>query len=172
VTKPKAKAAKKRARAKPDRKPLDDAALEDLCGHLGEGKSLRSWAKRRKYPHRSVINWIIADPDRNKLYRAARQMQADAHIDELIELADAKVPKDADGKTDSALVNDKRLRIDTRKWIASKFHPAMYGEKLELDATIRGRDQAPEDIMAKIVALLGAHGLRLTQATPTEGTPP
>jgi hypothetical protein len=146
---------------KPARRPLDAAAFTDFCIHVGEGKSLRSWAEQEKYAASTVVEWVLADPERQKTYREARRMQADAHVDQLIELADEIVPTDAFGKMDSAAVNDKRLRIDTRKWIAAKFHPGMYADKVDVSATIRGADQKPAQVLDKIAALFATYGLKL-----------
>ena len=64
---------------------------------------------------------------------------------------------------DSAAVNDKRLRIDARKWIASKFRPSHYGDRISVEPVISGADMRPADIMQRIVALLGEHGLTIGQ---------
>jgi hypothetical protein len=148
--------------------PLDAAAFDALCAHIAEGNSLRAWAREANRPVATVAKWILSNEDRTKLYREARKMQADAHIDDIIELSDSPVPVDDQGRTDSAAVNQLRLRVDTRKWIASKYHPAMYGEKVDVNATFRGADQKPDEILARITALLAAHGLRIAPADPTE----
>ena len=83
--------------------------------------------------------------------------------------SDAPVPVDDQGRTDSAAVNQLRLRIDTRKWIASKFRPAMYGDKVDISTTIRGADQKPDAVMAQIVGLLEAHGMSITVAEQVDG---
>ncbi len=163
------KRAKKKAAAPKSRSPEAPArerrkladAFTDFCTHIGEGKSLRSWAEQEGYAASTVVEWVLADPERQKTYREARRMQADAHVDQLIELADERVPVDSFGKMDSAAVNDKRLRIDTRKWIAAKFHPGMYADKVDVSATIRGADQKPAQVLDKIAALFATYGLKL-----------
>lgn len=181
MTKPKAKKAKRQPLliegktekdAPPPRRKLGEPGVfEDLCNWIGLGKSLRSWCEAERIDHGDAIRWIQADKERTVVYREARRMQADAHIDELIDLADESLPLDDTGRIDSGAVNDKRLRIDTRKWIAAKFHPAMYGDKVDVTATINPRETRPAEVMAQIAALLGAHGLRIEQAQPTEGDP-
>lgn len=178
MTKRKAKVAKKRLpvvfegraeqpKAKTRRK-LDAKAFEDFCAHIGDGGSLRAWARKAGYSPARLVKWILSDPLLQKLYREARRLQADAHIDELIELADESVPLDENGRMDSGAVNDKRLRIDTRKWIASKFHPGMYGDRVDADITLRGADQKPDAVMAQIVALLASQGLRIEPDGPDQ----
>ena len=150
-----------------ERRPLDAAAFEDCCDHIASGNSLRSWAEKTGYSVQAVHQWVMRDEDRRKQYREARRLQADAHVDQLIDLADEAVPCDDTGRIDSGAVNQLRLRVDTRKWIASKYHPAMYADKVQVeDVTPPGREQKPEEVMERIAALLAAHGLRITPADP------
>jgi hypothetical protein len=160
-------AARKQAPRRPKgRRELNAEAFEDFCVHIGLGKSLRSWAKKHRYSPAALVKWVQSDPERSKLYREARKMQADAHIDELIEIADAPVPRTAMGALDSAAVNNKRLRIDTRKWAASKYHPALYGDKVDVNANVNLGLLPPEAIMQKVVALFANHGLRVVPENP------
>lgn len=153
-------------KAKAEKRPLDAAAFEALCKHIAAGKSLLSWSQENGHPYSTVASWILRDEDLNKRYRAARQMQADAHIDQLIELADSEVPTDFQGRVDSAAVNQLRLRVDTRKWIASKYHPSMYGDRMAVDANVNANlgELPPGEIMGRIVALLSKHGLKVVPA--------
>jgi len=98
----------------------------------------------------SVLSWFNEE---NKvgggplldMYRAGKRLQADYMADETIEIADTGVYEDLviDGvpvvvngeivKTMTpAAVNHARLRVDARKWAASKLEPRKYGDKLEL----------------------------------------
>lgn len=152
----------------PAPRPLTDEDFESLCTHISLGKSLRSWSEENGRDPAVIVRWIQRDEGRNKGYREARKMQADAHIDQLIELSDQPVPTDHDGRTDSAAVQQRRLQIDTRKWIASKFHPALYGEKVDINANVSGSAMKPDEVMGKIVALFANHGLRVEPATDDE----
>lgn len=144
--------------------------LESLCEWIGSGGTLTAWCDKHGLNRTLTIRWLQASRERAALYREARQMQAEGHIDGLLELADAPVPTDDDGRTDSAAVNDKRLRIDTRKWIASKLYPALYGDRVAVDATmVPGEQQKPDEVLAQIGALFAAHGLKLT-VEPADGT--
>jgi hypothetical protein len=152
---------------KKKRRPLDAEAFTDLCEWIASGKSLRSWATQTGYTDMGVIKWLQADPEgRLKMYREARRMQADAHIDQLIDLSDEPVPVNAFGSMDSAAVNDKRLRIDARKWIASKYHPGMYGERVAVEGTFKAEETPPDEIMKRIIGILATHGLRVVPAEP------
>jgi hypothetical protein len=160
---------RKRAVPKTDRRPFDDADLASLCDHIATGKTLRSWAKKAGFDHCSVLRWLRADPEgRLKTYRDARQMQVESAMDTLLDLADEKMPSDEHGRMDSAAVNDKRLRIDTRKWIASKLHPAVYGDKVGVEANINGNlaELPPDQIMARLAAIFASNGLKIVPDAP------
>lgn len=183
MTKAKGKGAKKRATQPPPaadsppkppvvRRPFsDDHYLEDMCAFIGDGGSLRSWATQTGHAPESVVRWIQADAERQRTYREARKMQADAHIDGLIELADSPIPTDAFGRTDSAAVQQLRLKVDTRKWVAAKFYPSLYGDRVAVDANIDVGTLKPDEVMGKIVALLANHGLRVAP-DETDGSGP
>lgn len=154
-------------------KRLDDAGTESLCAALADGQSLRSLAKEYGTSATSILRWFDREPGRMREYQRAREAQADGLIDTLIELADEPMPRGPDGRFDAAAVNDKRLRIDTRKWIASKFRPGMYGDRVAVDANVNLAELPPDQIMAKIVDLLGSHGLHVAasdQGDPTNAS--
>lgn len=151
------------------RRPYTDDDLESLCNHIATGGTLAKWAEKNDRLPRHATRWVRSDPDRLKAYREARSMQADVHIDGLIDLADTQVGKDEDGKTDSAAVNQLRLRVDTRKWVASKFYPAMYGDKLEIDTNLNLSTMKPDEIMGYITDLFAAHGLKVVPDEPVDG---
>jgi hypothetical protein len=148
---------------------LDRLGIEWLCDKLIGGESLRAIARELDASATAIQKWVDREPGRMRQYQLARQAQADALIDGLIDIADEPVPVGPDGRMDSAAVNDKRLRIDARKWIASKFRPGIYGDKVTVDGTMSTGDQKPEQIMERIVGLLAAHGLSIMPATASSG---
>jgi hypothetical protein len=69
-------------------------------------------------------------------YTRAKEEQADLMCEEMLEIAD-------DGTNDTMITdfglkenkewtNRSRLRVETRKWLASKLKPKKYGEKLDV----------------------------------------
>ena len=96
---------------------------EAILSRLAEGESLRKICKDELLPGRTfVFRELAADPDFANQYARAREAQADAIFDDILEIVD---DKDED-------VQDRRLRMDARKWVAGKLRPKVYGEKLEL----------------------------------------
>jgi hypothetical protein len=65
------------------------------------------------------------DPDLAERYRAAQELRADALADEIVALADEPMPAGLQGTEASAWVQQMRLRVDARKWTASRCSPAM-----------------------------------------------
>jgi len=140
---------------------LDRLGAEWVCDRLIDGQSVRAIAQELGASATAVLKWLDRDSTRMRQYQLARQAQADALVDEIIDLADEPVPLGPDGRMDSAAVNDKRLRIDTRKWFASKFRPSVFGDRVAVETTLQGSEMKPDEVMGKIVDLLAGHGLRI-----------
>ncbi len=102
-----------------------------VCERIAGGESLRSACKDNDLPDRDTINrWLNADNDGALCgqYARAREEQADFYADEIVTIADTE--------PDAAIA---RVRIDARKWVASKLRPKRYGDKLALG----GADDLP-----------------------------
>ena len=114
-----------------------------ICGELAEGKSLVSICKPEDMPCvRVVYDWLIKHPDFMQLYNRAREDQADTLADEIIDIADDSardvwIDKDGLEVVNHEVINRSRLRVDARKWVAAKLKPMKYGERLNVDATVR-----------------------------------
>jgi hypothetical protein len=76
--------------------------------------------------------------------------------DEILELADAPVPVLDNGATDNALVRQRQLQVDTRKWFLSKLAPKIYGDRLDVSVSdtrisISGALQAAQSRLVDVV---------------------
>lgn len=102
-----------------------------ICEELATGQSLRKICARDGMPDKAtVFRWLSQNPDFRDQYAHAREMQAETHADEIVDIADEA--EDA---------NLARLRIDARKWKASKLAPKKYGERVTQEHT--GPEGAP-----------------------------
>lgn len=135
-----------RRREMPGGRPTDfSAELGDkICAQIAEGKSLRSICKADEMPCTvTVYRWLRSHPEFCNQYARAREDQADAHADEILEIADDSGHDFVDGKDgpvfNSEHVQRSRLRVDARKWIASKLKPKKYGDKV----AVGGDEDAP-----------------------------
>lgn len=136
---------------------------KEICIRLSTGETLISICKTEGYPHyATIMRWLHEKSDFQQTFREkyarAREDQADFWADEIIEVADdAKydwTERIAKGKAtivcDHEHVHRSQLRVDARKWIASKLKPKKYSEKfiqtiesdapVEIQATIRHGD--------------------------------
>lgn len=98
-----------------------------ICEQLIEGRSLRSICNDEDVPVASTVcRWLSANEEFRKQYAHARELQADALFDETLYISDGNA-------NDAVDVQRARLRVDTRKWMASKLAPKRYGDKLDLN---------------------------------------
>jgi hypothetical protein len=107
--------------------------LEDIAN----GASL-SAALQRLDPAPSywwAKDYLRRNPDLKARYQEAVLDRADRLAEELLELADTPMPEGLDGPAASAWVQQLRVRIDVRKWAASKLAPRLYGEKIDVSVT-------------------------------------
>jgi hypothetical protein len=116
--------------ARPSDFSLDLAA--EICARLAEGQPLVKICRDDAMPGTSTVyRWLADKPEFRELYARAREDQADTLADEIIDIADQK-----DGEADTPdSVNRARLRVDARKWIASKLKPKRYGDKIDHEHT-------------------------------------
>lgn len=74
-------------------------------------------------PERSTVYlWLLKHKEFSDMYARAKEDSADVDADDIKEIAD-DLTEDP---------QSRRVRIDARKWIASKLKPKKYGDKLEL----------------------------------------
>ncbi|MGX1587333.1 terminase small subunit-like protein [Brevundimonas diminuta] len=117
-------------------RPLEfnEAVADAICERLADGESLRSICRDDEMPAKStVFKWLGLIPAFADQYARARETQADSLADDIVDIADNKTLEP----------NDKRVRIDARKWLAGKLRPKAYGDKVAVvggdktDAPIR-----------------------------------
>ena len=87
----------------------------------------------------TVYRWLEAHEDFRDQYARARDRQADFMASQTIDIAD-DVSRDG-GFSGSIAVARSRVRIDARKWLASKLAPKECGDKLA--AEVNGPDGGP-----------------------------
>ena len=75
-----------------------------------------------------MFRWLAENESFAKQYAYAREVQAEFYADDIKEISDGAATVD-----DAVTVARDRLRVDTRKWLASKLAPKKYGDKLALD---------------------------------------
>jgi len=88
----------------------------------------------------TIYKWRYKHPRFAEKYALAKAKQAELIAEEIVDIADDGINDtyiDAEGnvKVDTDVIARSRLRVDTRKWYASKLAPKIYGEvKKDLSA--------------------------------------
>ncbi len=97
---------------------------EEICQRVALGETLMQIAQADGMPHRSTVwLWQEENPEFFDMLQRAREWQAISFVDEIIELAD-----DPELEQSHERIQATKLRIDTRKWIASKYGKAIFGD--------------------------------------------
>lgn len=117
---------------------LTPELLDQICGAIADGASLRAVCEQLNLPRRTVRGWLTEHDDFARAYDRARKLQVDHLFDELVEIADSV--KDSDS---NAAVQAARLAVDTRKWIAAKLLPQRFGDQLALTG-VDGKSLIPD----------------------------
>lgn len=98
-----------------------------------------------QYPDLPALDTIYAWRHRYESFSdqflKAKKVQAELLAEECLDISDDSaldfIETDTGKvKCNNEYVNRSRLRIDTRKWIASKLQPKLYGDKVELEKTL------------------------------------
>jgi len=103
--------------------------FDKICERISSGESLRKICDDDKMPNlTSVWKWLNNSEELSNQYARAREQQAETFVDEILSICDEVLPTGIDGKIDPSVVNQARLKIDARKWVASKLKPKRFGE--------------------------------------------
>ncbi len=121
---------------------------DEICFTVAtSSKALRTLCQENSHwPNANTIcEWRIKHKDFGEAYARGKQHQIEVLVDELIGIADdtsndtiVKIDSDGNEKKvcNSEWINRSRLRIDTRKWLAAKLCPRLYGDKVQHEAQI------------------------------------
>jgi len=93
---------------------------------------------------RTVYSWLRKHKEFLHNYTRAKEDQADYLVEEALTIADNASIEPA----------DKRIRVDTRKWIASRFNAKKYGDKQFVETKDTTEEITDEELNAKIVELM------------------
>lgn len=116
----------------------DELALT-ICDRIAKGESVRTICLDDDMPSGATVFKWLADPAMatfTEQYTRAREAQADFYAESIIQIADdgrndTYLDENGNQRTDQDVIARSRLRVDARKWYASKLAPKKYGDKLE-----------------------------------------
>lgn len=128
-----------------------DAIGTKICERIMMGETFLEISKDPKMPSKRTLAKWLADPrlaEFREMYYYARRVQVEFLVDEIIPIADGtendwketynKRGEFAGYKPDNEAIQRSRVRIDTRKWLAAKLIPRLYGEKVEMTHGVTG----------------------------------
>jgi len=119
--------------------------IDTVCLNMASGMSVKHIFDNAIVSiSRSLFyEWLIENKDFSDKYARASEIRSDVLFDEIIEIADDQqgdiyIDKEGREQTDHNVIARSRLRVDARKWAASKLNPKKYGDKQEIDHTTKG----------------------------------
>lgn len=99
-----------------------------------------------EFPNKNTIYaWRLDIPEFAEMYMNAKRVQADILVDELLTIADDSSQDvitriDANGQeyqvANTEFISRSKARIETRKWLATKLLPRLYGDKISNETTV------------------------------------
>lgn len=120
---------------------------DTICERIATGESLRRICDDADMPSQpAVFRWIAANEEFRKQYALAREAQADALFDESLDIADngrndwmeRHGEDDAGWQANGEHIQRSKLRIETRRWMAGKLRPKVYGDKQTVEHGVTG----------------------------------
>jgi hypothetical protein len=108
--------------------------LDVICAGISLGKSTRAMCIETGISQRSLWNWLASSEELMEQYLRAKELGVDAYAEEIIEISDdcsQDLHVDEKGRevTSREAIARTQLRIDARKWYASRLAPRKYGDK-------------------------------------------
>lgn len=130
-----------------------EAIVAEICARVADGQSLRTIEKVPGLPSvRTIFDWLADESKRDfaQRYARAKSELADRMAEDIIEIADegrndTYIDDNGNKRTDYDVIARSKLRVDARKWLASKLAPTKYGEKVE--TTVKGDAENPLTVL-------------------------
>lgn len=116
---------------------------------MREGLSLRKACQAHGVGHSTFLLWVDGDKDLADQYARARDALLDWQAEELEEIGE----RAASAET-AVEVAGLRLLSDNRKWLLSKLGARKYGDKVQVDANVKGEIEHSHTVSAGTARLL------------------
>lgn len=121
--------------------PYDEVFGQKICDAvaISTDSVAQMLVKNPDFPSEDTIRkWRLRIPSFGGMYARAKQLQAELLAEEVLAIADdgskdSYTDDEGNEKCDNEWMQRSRLRIDTRKWIACKLAPKLYGDKQTIE---------------------------------------
>jgi len=156
------RASKKATPGRPT-KYTDELALKICSETASSSKSLKTICEESGTFVSTVFDWLTKNATFSEMYARAKELQADYLAEEMLEIAE-HTEEDHTAFTGGNVVQRDKLRIETRKWIASKLKPRKYSDKIDLTTggekinetkTVVGLDGLSSSAIKELIKLKG-----------------
>jgi len=120
--------------------------VDEICNIIStSSKSMKTISQEVGIPVRTILDWLNKHEDFLHKYTRAKEHQADFLAEEIIDIADDSTNDTKtifkDGKNieveNTEWVNRSKLRVEARKWAASKLKPKKYGDKMQTESLVK-----------------------------------
>lgn len=157
---------------------------EAICFALAEGETLKQICAAENMPARGTVHrWLVSQDEKLKAFqdahRVARAAGAFIHADEILEISDdgsldMKTVVGQDGQerevVDYEHIQRSKLRVDSRKFLMSKFAPEIFGDRVNVagvkDAPIETKETGEglinRDVLRRIAFILAGKAITKT----------
>ena len=119
---------------------------DEICERIGNGEPLAVICRVERMPHRSTVaGWCLSRPEFAARYAFAREIGFDSIAAECLEIADTplegirtRTGKDGIEITREDALGHRRLQIETRLKLLSKWCPQRFGDRIDVSASVAG----------------------------------
>ena len=112
---------------------IDDQGGEEVFDHLASGMTTVNLIKKLGVSSRVFYKWMRTTKEREERYYEAKRKWADHIAEETLDIAD--------GAIDAHDAQVRKLRIDTRRWLAARANPGNWGDRRDPLVSINIQDQ-------------------------------
>jgi hypothetical protein len=140
--------ARKKTILTPAQDKLNAIGIEVICERIANCETFREITKDVGVGLGVFSGWLIKHSEQ---YARAMELRADKMADDILQIADDGLNDSYTDENGVVRVNQdviarSRLRVDARKWLASKMAPKRYGDKLDITANVTTHEQAIDDL--------------------------
>ncbi len=123
---------------------FDQAIADSICAEIAAGTSVRQACEMHGQNRSELYKWLREVPTFADQYARAREECAETLANEILDIADDSrndwiEREDKDGNKYVELhreaIERSRMRLDARKWLASKLLPKQYGDRIDVTGT-------------------------------------
>lgn len=130
-------------RAQPNRFSHD--TCDEIVERISKGETMREICREENMPvWQSVYRWMESDEDFKRRIAGAREMGFDAIAQDCLRIADTPivgVRTMVDGRgetiTREDMLGHRKLQVETRLKLLSKWDPKRYGDRIQADVTAK-----------------------------------